>query len=677
MPSHPYPQLFSPLGVNRLTLKNRIAYPSLGLLFSYDTKLNHRYYNFYEEIARGGAGIVTVGPVGVDYLGSGFVPLSLASDEVIPDFARAAARIREQGASPWIQLFHAGAYTHPFLINNETPLAPSAIFSKYSKTTPKEMSLKEITTVQTAFAKAAVRAKEAGFDGVEIIGSAGYLITQFLSPLKNQRTDAYGGRFENRVRFPVEIIQMVREGIGKDFPLGVRMAGNDFVEGSTTDETTPRVAQAYERAGADILNVTGGWHESKVPQLPMDLPRGGFSFLAMNIRNAVSIPVMASNRISTPAQAEKIIRNGQADMVNLGRVLIADPFWPQKAEQDRADEIRPCVACSQGCTDEIFNGRPVSCIGNARAGFEGERKIPKAGTPLKVLVAGAGVAGLEAAVTVAMAGHEAHLYDRADHIGGQIPIAAAPPHKSELLEFLRYYKAMVDRHGVCLHLNTEVDDLLLMKEAPDHLMVAQGAAPLTAPIKGIDLSHVISSWEVLKNDPPLGKRVAVIGGGSVGLETAHFVAAKGCLTPETLHFLMTHEALSQERLRHYMFTGTSQVTVFEMLEKAGQDLGKSTKWILMDHLKRHKVEIRTSARVTAIEEGTLRFDHQGQEQTQHFDTIILALGSRPVNTLEASARALDIPCTVVGDSRRIGKINHAVHDGFLAAADLQINGFEG
>lgn len=665
-----YPNLLSPITINTQTIRNRIAYPSLGLLFSYDSKLNDRYYNFFEEMARGGAGIVTVGPVGVDYIGAGFVPLSLAQDDAIDDFSKACRLIKDHGASPWIQLFHGGAYTHPFLINNEAPIAPSAIFSKYSKTTPKEMSLEDIQTVQAAFANAAVRAKEAGFEGVEIIGSAGYLITQFLSPLKNKRQDQYGGSFENRTRFPKEIIEMIRDRVGPDYPIGVRMAGNDFVKDSTTDETTPEVAKVYETAGADILNVTGGWHESRIPQLPMDLPRSGFSFLAMNIKAAVSIPVMASNRITTPDQAEKILADGQADMVNLGRVLIADPYWPQKAADGKPEEIRPCVACSQGCTDELFNGRPVSCIGNARAGFEGERKITKTTSPKKIMVAGAGVAGLEAAITAVRAGHHVDLYEKADDIGGQLFIAAAPPHKKEILEYLRYYRAMLKKYQVPVHLNTRVTADLIRKKSPDHLIIAQGAAPLTPPIDGIDDASVMSAWDVLAKDPCLGKEVAVIGGGAVGLETAHFAAAKGCLTPEMLHFLMTYEALPPERLRHYMFKGTSQVTVFEMLEKAGQDVGKSTKWILMGNLKRHGVIIKTSAKVLSIKDGSVTFDHNGEISTQKFDSVILASGSTSVNTLEQTAKELECSYTIIGDSIKPGKINDAIHGGFLAIADL-------
>ncbi len=665
-----YTHLFSPIKINRLTIRNRIAYPSLGLLYSYDTKLNDKYYNFYNEIAKGGAGIVTIGPVGIDFIGSGFVPLSLAKDDAVDSFIKATDMIKDHGASPWIQLFHGGAYTHPFLINNETPMAPSAVYSTYSKTTPRQMSLDDIKAVQKAFCDAAGRAKKAGFEGVEIIGSAGYLITQFLSPLTNLRKDDYGGSFENRTRFGKEIIEMIRVKLGPDFPIGVRMAGNDFVPGSTTDSETPDIARVYEKAGVDVINVTGGWHESKIPQLPMELPRSGFSWLAMNIKKAVSIPVMASNRITTPDQAEQILLDGQADMVNLGRVLIADPFWPQKAKNGTPEEIRPCVACSQGCTDEIFSGRPVSCIGNVRAGFEEERQINTCTKARRIMVVGAGVAGLEAAVTAKKAGHDVEIYEKENDIGGQLWIAGAPPHKRELLEYVRYYRAMLKKYGIPVHLNTRVDADLIKQINPDHLLIAQGAKPLVPPIEGMDDPCIISSWDVLKNNPFLGKNVAVIGGGAVGLESALFVAHKGTLSPEMLHFLVAYDALDLERLKHYMFTGSCRVTVFEMLDKAGQDVGKSTKWILMNNLKRYGVRILTGTRVVSVKGGAVGFENKGETGTEQFDTVIPALGSVPVKDIEKQIKNLGIPFSAIGDCVTPGKINNAILGGFLAAKEI-------
>ena len=662
--------LFSPLTVNTLTLKNRIAYPSLGLLYSWDRKLNARYHHFFTEIARGGAGIVTVGPVGIDFVGSGLVVLGLDTDDAIPDFKKVTDAIRAEGASPWIQLFHAGAYSHPIVLNGETPMAPSAIFSNYSKATPREMTEEDIQGTQKAFADSARRAVEAGFDGVEIIGSAGYLLTQFLSPKTNQRTDAYGGSLENRLRFPTEVVKACRAAVGEAFPLSVRMAGNDFVPGSNTDNETPTIARAYEKSGVDLINVTGGWHESRVPQLPMELPRGGYAYLAAAIRKATSIPIMASNRITTPENAERLLNDGYCDMVNLGRVLIADPFWPTKAREGRVDEIRPCVACSQGCTDEVFCGNPVTCIGNPRAGYEAERIIRPTAAPKRVLIAGAGPAGLEAAITAARMGHRVHLFEAGAEIGGQLAIAAAPPHKGEFIEFKRYYRAMIQRHGVTLTLNTPVTPALILAEKPDHVIAAEGAIAASPPISGAKSEGILSSWDILRKGRPLGKRVAIIGGGAVGLETAMHIAVKGTLSPEMFHFLAAHEAETPERLNQRLFTGNHDVTVFEMAPRAGGDLGRSTRWILMDNLKRYGVTLVTGATVTQLSPKKVSWHRENKSQDAFFDMIILATGSKSVTTLSSQLPELGIAFTIVGDGLTPGKLNHAIHGGFLAATGL-------
>jgi len=662
--------LFNPIVINQLEIKNRIAYPALGLLFSYDSKLNGRYDAYFRERAKGGAGLVTVGPVGIDDIGAGLAALSLATDDAIPDFQKLTRIIKAEGARAWIQLFHAGAYAFPFLINNQTPIAPSAVYSNYSKTTPREMTWEDIERVQTAFAQAAGRAVEAGFDGIEIIGSAGYLICQFLSPKTNLRSDAYGGSFENRLRFPTETIARTRTQIGPDVPLTIRMAGNDFMPGSHTDAETPAIAKAYEAAGVDALNVTGGWHETRVPQLPMELPRAALTYLALNVKKAVNVPVMASNRISDPYTGEKILKDGGADMINLGRPLIADPAWPNKAKAGRPEEIRPCTGCSQGCTDQIFNGLPVFCVGNPQAGFENERQLIPAQDPKRIMVVGAGLAGLEAAVTAAQIGHQVKVYDKSPDIGGQIWIAGAPPHKQELLELLRYYRAMLRKYDIPVFLNSPVDAAFIQENAPDHVIVAEGAKALLPPINGADDPSALSSWDVLGDNPPLGREVAVIGGGSVGLETALFVAAKGTLTPEMLHFLFEYEAEPPERLKELMFAGTSQVTIFEMLPKPGKDHGKSTKWVLLGKLKRYGVDIITDATVQSIKNGVVSYEKDGEIRSRTFDSVILAAGSQAVQDLTRAVAPLNIPYTAVGDCTQPGKIDDAVHGGFLAAIGI-------
>jgi 2,4-dienoyl-CoA reductase (NADPH2) len=665
-----YKHLFSPIKINKLEIKNRIAYPALGLLYSYDSRLNDRYYSYFKERAEGGTGIITVGPVGIDFIGSGILALSLANDEAIAPFQKLTSIIKNPGARAWVQLFHAGAYSHPFLIDGKQPVAPSPLYSNYSKTTPREMTKEDIAEVQDSYVKAAKRAVEAGFDGIEILGSGGYLITQFLSPLKNKRTDEYGGCFENRIRFPREVIELVRKEVCTDYPLTIRMAGNDFVAGSNTDTETPEFAKVYEKAGVDAINVTGGWHETKVPQLPMELPRSGYSYLALNIKKAVSVPVMASNRIADPESAERIIKEGYADMVNLGRILIADPEWPKKAFAGKAEEIRPCVACSQGCTDEVFSGRPVFCVGNPQAGFETERKIEKTKNPKKVMVVGAGAAGLEAAITAKKIGHNVELYEKDDDIGGQIWLAGAPPHKQEILEFIRYYRAMLKSHEIPLFLDTKVDKELIASKNPDHIIIAEGAEPAVPPIEGIDDPAVISAWKVLRESPALAKNVAIIGGGAVGLETALFVASKGTLSPEILHFLFAYDAETPERLRELMFSGTHTVTVFEMLDRIGKDVGKSTKWIVFDNLKRFKIRTITGAKVLSVTNGNVVFEKDGIKKEIQFGNVILASGSRPLKKLTSEVSALGIPFTTVGDCITPGRLNDAIHGGFLAALKI-------
>lgn len=666
-----FTHLFSPIVINKTEIKNRIFYPALGLLYSFDGKLNDRYVNYFVERAKGGAGIVTVGPVGFNMVGSGPVALQIGTDDAIPSFKELTKLIQEHGARAWIQLFHAGAYSYSKLMGGPDPIAPSAVFSNYNKTMPREMTIDDIKQTQEEFVRAAERAREAGFDGVEIIGSAGYLITEFLSPLTNKRTDEYGGSFENRVRFPREIIEMMRSRLGPDYPISIRMAGNDFVPGSNTSAETPAIARVYEQAGVNLINVTGGWHESRVPQLPMDLPRAAYTYLALNVKRAVSVPVIASNRISDPFTADQIIKDGICDMVSLGRVLIADPYWPKKAQEGDIESIRPCIACSQGCTDQLFSAKPVYCLANARAGFEGERNIRKTTNPKSIMVVGAGPAGLEAAVRAAEAGHRVTLYEKSDDIGGQLWLAGAPPHKQEIWELIRYYDAMLDAYDVDVVLDQEVTIDLIKEQNPDYVILAEGAEPLTPPIPGIDDPSVVSAWKVLRDDPGLGINIAVIGGGAVGLETAMFLAAKGTLSPEALHFLFTYDAESIERLRELCTRGSKKVTVFEMLPKVGQDVGRSTRWVLIGNVERYGITVITGAKVTSVKGGLVTYERDGKSESQQFDTVVNAVGSRSVRRLADALAQTNIPHTVIGDSVKPARIDKAIHDGFLAIMNLQ------
>lgn len=658
--------LFSPIHINKTQIKNRIVYPSMGVLYSRDGKLNDRYLNYYVEKARGGAGIVTVGPVGIDESAIGHFTPQLDNDEAIESFSLLARAIQAAGAKAWVQLMHAGAYARPEYMGGTQPVAPSPVYSQYSKAEAREMTLDEIKAVQEDFVKSAARAKMAGFDGVEIIGSAGYLICQFLSPLRNRRQDEYGGSFENRTRFAREIIEEMRQILGPDYPITVRMAGNDFVAGSNTDLETPEIARVYEKAGVDAISVTGGWHEAHVPQLTMSVPRGAYIYLAQAIKEAVSIPVIASNRVPEPKLAEKLLRDGQADLVNLGRVLMADPFWPQKAGSGHPERIMPCVACLQGCMDELVVGRPVKCMVNPRQGYEGERNIIQADKPKRVLVIGAGPGGLEAAVRAAEADHKVELYEKTDRIGGQLWIAGTPPHKQELWRIIEYYSEMIKVLNIKVHMNTMVDLDLIRQLRPDYIIAAEGARPVQPAIEGIGGPGVFNAWDVLANDPPLGRKIAVLGGGAVGLETAHFLALKGTISDSVLRFLFSNNAESPERLKQLIFQGSKQITVFEKMPRVGNGVGRSSIWGLMNELRKHGVRIVNRASVHSFHDRMLSYEKDGKLNSEEFDNLIVAVGSRPVRELAEALPETGIPFTVIGDSLEPGQITDAIHQAFLA-----------
>jgi 2,4-dienoyl-CoA reductase (NADPH2) len=432
----------------------------------------------------------------------------------------------------------------------------------------------------------------------------------------------------------------------------------------------PAIARIYEKAGIDAINVTGGWHESRVPQLAMELPRGGFAFLAKNIKDAVSIPVMASNRISEPHLAEQIIRDGMADMVSLGRVLIADPYWPKKAMEHREDEIRPCVACSQGCSDEVFSGRPVMCIANPQAGFEKERVITPTDNPKKVMVIGAGPGGLEASYRAAKAGHKVTLYEKKDSIGGQLWIAGTPPNKHELWELVRYYEVMLNKYNVDLRLETEVTLELIKEESPDFIITAEGAEPLIPPIEGISSPEVISAWDMLEEDPQIGTEIAVIGGGAVGLETAEFIAEKGTLDAETLYFLFKNDAVSVERLKELVHHGSKRVTVFEMRSRIAMDMGKANRWVLLGNIDKMNINVITEAKVISITNGLLKYEKGGEILEMQFDNVINGSGSKSVKKISPLLEGMGIPYAVIGDGLQPGRIDNAIHQAYLAVMNM-------
>ncbi|MEW6076654.1 MAG: FAD-dependent oxidoreductase [Thermodesulfobacteriota bacterium] len=659
-------KLFSPLTINGLTIPNRIVMPSMGLGYTYDFSLNDRVKAFYRARALGGVGLMTIGPVAIDTQCMSPVMPGLFEDGQIPPFKEFIDEIhRTTAARVAIQLMHMGR--NAILFNGEEAIAPSPIPGKMNRQAPREMTRDDILMVIDHFARAAARAREAGFDFIEIIGCTGYLISQFLSPLTNVRTDEYGGCLENRMRFGLEVIRGVREAVGNGMPLGIRIAGNDFMDGGNTNREAALFAAEAEKAGVNAINVTGGWHETYIPQLTTPVPPGAFVYLARGIKESVSVPVFASNRLGNPDVAEKALRDGSCDMVCWGRPLIADPELPNKVRQKRFDEITPCIACNQGCFDQIITGAPVCCVLNPMAGREAEFTIQPAGRPKTIAVAGGGPAGMEFAVMAASRGHQVTLYESGDKLGGQVNLAKASPGKEEIGNIIKSLEKRMKKAGVRIRLNTPLDRETLTAVRPDLLVVATGAKPVEVNVPGIDKPHVVSAWDVLSEKVwDIGENVVIIGGSATGCETAHFVAALGAPDAATCAFLMYHHAEDEKILNALMHKTGKKITVIDMVDRLAANVGRTSRWVLVKSLKLSDVTMMPGTRLVEITDDAVIVQAGEERKNIPADTVILALGAKPNDTLSAQGKALGIDTIVIGDAKAPRKISDAVFEGFEA-----------
>ena len=669
--NHRFRKLFSPITINGLEIRNRIVMPAFGLKYcGIDRKPNQRLIDFYLARAKGGCGLIVIGGVGIDLEGSGLMLPSIENDDFVPAWKTLADALRPHGARLFLQLFHAGRYQHSMLARGATAVAPSAVASRYTREEPRALELDEIPVIQEKFAAAAVRAQAAGIDGVEIIGSAGYLICQFLSPVTNLRTDEYGGSFENRARFGREVMEKVRAAVGPHYPVGMRVAGSDFVPGGNTNAQLIEAYKVFATAGVDFFNVTGGWHETLVPQLPSMVPRGAYAYLAANIRREIDVPGVASNRIVEPDQAEAVLQDTLVDMVTIGRSQIADPEWANKAQEGRAAAIRPCVGCMQGCLDRLFSMRDVECLCNPVAGHEAKRQLSPAAEVKTVVVVGGGPAGLEAALTASRRGHKVILLEKGDEIGGQLPLVAAPPGREEFNSLNLYYREALGNSSVDLRLRTDATPETIKELKPDVVLVAAGSSQLVPPIPGVDRPEVVTAWDVLLERAEVGRKVAVLGGGAVGVETAITVAERGGVSGEGLKFLLKHEAEDFETLKKLATRGVREVTILEKLSKIGKDIGPTTKWVLLKELDMLGVETQVKAEVTAITDAGVEYTWGEASKTLKVDTVVLALGSRPNDELVRSLEEASIECITIGDVKKPRKIMDAVHEGFLTALEI-------
>lgn len=638
--------LISPGRIGKMTVRNRMVMPPMGTNYAADNGfVTERLVRYYEARAEGGTGLIIVEVAAVAPEGKAVShQVGLWADKFIPGLRYLAESIKKHGARAAIQLHHAGRQTTVRTTGHQ-PVAPSEIPCPVCRDMPRALNLDEIKGLVEAFGHAARRAREAGFDAVEIHGTHGYLINQFLSPYSNRRTDDYGGSPEGRRRFALEVYDAVRRAVGADYPVLFRMNADEHVEGGITPEEGRDFAKRLEQAGVDALHVSGGVYGSPLAIIPTmydpPLPLAGY---AADIKAEVAVPVIAVGKIHDPEIGERLITEGETDFVSLGRALITDSHFAKKIELNQVRNIRKCIECNQLCVDSLLvYDQPVSCIYNVRAGKELDFPFVKARRSRKVVVVGGGPGGLEAARVARERGHRVILFERREELGGQGRLAQKTPHKERFGELLRYLAHRVEVLEVDIRKNVTATEETILREKPDAVILATGAVPAIPALSGLDSKQAVTAWDILEEKTQPGQQVAIIGGGLVGCETASYLAARD-----------------------------HRVIILEMQEELAYGQSPSLREKLLRELYQNPaVEIKTGTTVTSVGERSLRASSNGRETAiEDLDTIIIAAGAQPYNPLEGILKPLLSEIYAVGDCDRPRRAEEAIHEAFHVAYRL-------
>ncbi|WP_172380069.1 NADPH-dependent 2,4-dienoyl-CoA reductase [Vibrio sp. Vb339] len=665
-----YPHLLEPLDLGFTQLRNRVLMGSMHTGLEENKEGLHKLAAFYEERAKGGVGLIVTGGFSPNLRGR-LTPFSAEFSKVKHAKAHQVVTeaVHKHGGKIALQLLHAGRYAmHPFAQSASGIKAPIAKFA------PSEMSPRQIKKTIGAFANSAELAQVAGYDGIEIMGSEGYLINQFICKRTNMRYDEWGGSYEKRMRFPLEIVKSIREAVGKDFIIIFRLSMLDLVEQGSTFEDVVLLAQKLEEAGVTIINTGIGWHEARVPTIATQVPRGAFSWVTEKVKPYVSIPVVTCNRINTPEEAERILSSGQADMVSMARPFLADPDFVNKAAQDQAQFINTCIGCNQACLDNVFKGKRASCLVNPRACYETEIVVQPAQATKTIAVVGAGPAGLACATTLAQRGHKVDLIEKNDRIGGQFRLAMQIPGKEEFRETIRYFANQIDASGVNLKLDTEATFEMLLKY--DEVVMAAGVEPRKLDIEGIDQENVVDYQTLIREKTPVGEKVAIVGAGGIGVDVATM------LTEPTSHSLddWLHEWGIDKNMEHpgglYPYPDSfSDKTVWVMQRKAGRvgkGPGKTTGWIHKRTLEKRGVNLLGGVSYNKIDDKGLHISVGKKDQVLDADSVIVCAGQVSVRPFEDMWQEFGGKLHVIGGADYAGELDavRAIRQGVELAIKL-------
>ncbi len=670
-----YPHLNAELDLGFTTLRNRVLMGSMHVGLEEAPHGFERMAAFYAERARGEVGLIVTGGIAPNERGRPMKGGAMMVNEHEADQHRIVTQaVHAEGGKIAMQILHFGRYAYqPGLV------APSALQAPINPFVPHALTGDEVEQTIEDFVRCAALARHAGYDGVEIMGSEGYLINEFIAARTNHRDDEWGGSYAGRMRFAVEIVRRTRQRVGRDFIIIYRLSMLDLVEGGSTLEEVIALAQAIEAAGATLLNTGIGWHEARIPTIATKVPRAAYAWVTQRVMGQVGIPLITSNRINTPEVAERLLAEGYADMVSMARPLLADGDFVRKARQGRADEINTCIACNQACLDHTFGGKITSCLVNPRACHETELVIAPAPAAKRIAVVGAGPAGLSFAVTAAQRGHAVTLFDAASEIGGQFNIAKKVPGKEEFYETLRYFRRQLELGGVDLRLGHRVEAAQLIEGGYDEIVLATGIRPRVPAIDGVDHSKVLGYLDVLQGDRPVGERVAIIGAGGIGFDVAEYLTHagdSGAVAPRKFYAewgIDTGYARAGGLAQPQAEPSPRRVHLLQRKStKVGDQLGKTTGWIHRTSLKARSVAMGSGVAYERIDDAGLHITVDGQPQLLEVDNVVLCAGQEPQRELHAALSAAGCSVHLIGGADVAAELDakRAIVQGTTLAASL-------